>query len=250
MISKNKIKMLRSLDTKKGRLLNKLILLEGKRLIEEVLSEKNEIRKIWFTEDFEARNLEFTKKIKKVNFEKISNKEIKMVTGTVNPQNIIAISEIKRGSLDNIKGNAIILDDISDPGNLGTIMRSASWFGIENIFLSQECVDPYNSKVIRAAMGAHFRQNIVIDKLENLINHLYSNNYKLLSTDLESNNSLKDLKINKNEKWGIIFGNEAHGLSKLTKEKIKYSVKIPQIGKIESLNVAVACGIFLYEFSK
>ncbi len=57
-----------------------------------------------------------------------------MVTGTVNPQNIIAISEIKRGSLDNIKGNAIILDDISDPGNLGTIMRSASWFGIENIF--------------------------------------------------------------------------------------------------------------------
>ena len=247
MISKHKIKILRSLNTKKGRLLHKMILLEGKRLIEEVLSEKSKIKKIWITKDFENNNSELTKKI---NFEEISNKEIKMITGTVNPQGIIAITEIKEGSLDNIFGNAIILDNISDPGNLGTIMRSACWFGIRNIFLSKKCVDPYNSKVIRSAMGAHFKQNIVIDELDSLINHLYSNDYQLLSTDLNSNNNLKNLKIDKNKKWGVVFGNEAHGLSKLTKEKIEYNVKISQFGPIESLNVAVACGIFLYEMSK
>ena len=247
MISKNKIKTLRSLNTKKGRLLNKMILLEGKRLIEEVLSGENKIRRIWATKEFENNNLKFTKKI---NFEEISNKEIKMITGTVHPQGIIAITEIEKSSLDAISGNAILLDNISDPGNLGTIMRSACWFGVRNIFLSEGCVDPYNSKVIRSAMGAHFKQNIVIDKLENLINHLYLNNYQLLSTDLNSDNNLKSLKIDKNKKWGIVFGNEAHGLSKLTKEKIEYNVKIPQFGSIESLNVAVACGIFLYEMTK
>ena len=110
MISKHKIKILRSLNTKKGRLLHKMILLEGKRLIEEVLSEKSKIKKIWITKDFENNNSELTKKI---NFEEISNKEIKMITGTVNPQGIIAITEIKEGSLDNIFGNAIILDNIS-----------------------------------------------------------------------------------------------------------------------------------------
>ena len=96
MISKHKIKILRSLNTKKGRLSHKMILLEGKRLIEEVLSEKSKIKKIWITKDFENNNSELTKKI---NFEEISNKEIKMITGTVNPQGIIAITEIKEGSL-------------------------------------------------------------------------------------------------------------------------------------------------------
>ena len=247
MISKNKIKILRSLSTKKGRLLHKMILLEGKRLIEEVLSEKNQIKEIWITKEFKNNNLTFTKKVK---CEEISNKEIKMITGTVNPQGIIAITEITKGSLNSVLGNAIILDNISDPGNLGTIMRSADWFGVRNIFLSKDCVDPYNSKVIRSAMGAHFKQNIVIQELDTLINCLYSNNYQLLSTDLNSDNDLKDLKINKNKKWGIVFGNEAHGLSALTKEKIEYNVKISQVGSIESLNVAVACGIFLYEMTK
>ena len=247
MISKNKIKILRSLSTKKGRLLHKMILLEGKRLIEEVLSEQNQIKKIWITKEFKNNNLTFTKKIQ---YEEISNKEIKMITGTVNPQGIIAITEITKGSLDGMFGNAIILDNISDPGNLGTIMRSACWFGITNIFLSKDCVDPYNSKVVRSAMGAHFKQNIVIEELDILINCLYSNNYQLLSTDLNSKNDLKNLKINKNKKWGIVFGNEAHGLSVLTKEKIEYNVKISQFGSIESLNVAVACGIFLYEMTK
>jgi len=247
MINKNKIKTLRSLNTKKGRLLNKMILLEGKRLIEEVLSGKNKIRRIWATKEFENNNLKF---IKKIDFEEISNKEIKMITGTVKPQGIIAITEIEKGSLDNMHGNAILLDNISDPGNLGTIMRSACWFGVRNIFLSKDCVDPYNSKVVRSAMGAHFKQNIVIDELDTFINHLYANNYQLISTDLSSNNNLKNLKIDKNKKWGVLFGNEAHGLSKLAKEKVKHNVKISQFGPIESLNVAVACGIFLYEMNK
>ena len=252
MISKNKIKILRSLSTKKGRSSNKMILLEGKRLIEEALSQKNKIKHIWFTIEFKNQNKAFINKIKSenINFDIIENKEIKIVTNTIHPQSIIAISEIKNGSLNNIKGNVIILDNISDPGNLGTIMRSSAWFGINNIFLSKECVDPYNSKVIRSAMGSHFSQNIVIDQLEKLINYLDSNKYKLFSTDLSSNKNVQNLKINKNEQWGIVFGNEAHGLSKITKEKIKYSVKIPQVGRIESLNVAVACGIFLYEMTK
>ena len=252
MISKNKIKILKSLNTKKGRLLHKIILIEGKRLIEEILFEKNKIIEIWSTKEFEEQNSVFLKKVqnKKINSQRISNKEIKSVTNTINPQGVIAVSNLKQCSLKNIQGNVIVLDNISDPGNLGTIMRSAAWFGINNILLSNECVDPYNSKVIRSGMGAHFRQNIVIDKLENLINKLYSNDYKLFSADLNSENSLENIKINKNEKWGIILGNEAHGLSKLSINKIKYSVKIPQVGAIESLNVAVVCGIFLYEMTK
>ena len=166
MISKNKIKILKSLNTKKGRLSCQAILIEGKRLIEEVLFEENKIIQIWSTKKFKEQNPSFIEKlkIKNFDFQIISNQEIKIVTNTINPQGIIATSKISKGTLKNIKGNVIILDNISDPGNLGTIMRSAAWFGINNIFLSYECVDPYNPKVIRSAMGSHFRQNIVIDE--------------------------------------------------------------------------------------
>ena len=85
-----------------------------------------------------------------------------------------------------------MLDNIADPGNLGTILRTANWFGINNILLSDDCVDPHNPKVVRSAMGAHFKQNIVIEELDTLINCLYSNNYQLLSTDLNSKNDLKN----------------------------------------------------------
>ena len=79
---------------------------------------------------------------------------------------------------------------------------------------------------------------------------LYFNDYKLFAADLNSKNNLENVKIDKNKKWGVILGNEAHGLSKLSAKKIKYSVKIPKVGSIESLNVAAACSIFLYELTK
>ena len=249
MISKQKIKDFKSLNTKKGRLTHKKILVEGKRIIKEIISTNYPIDEIWFSENFYNENQNFINSIKNISLESVPDSVIDTLADTKNSQGVIGIMPIPFKSLDSITGNIVILDNVSDPGNLGTIIRTADWFGVENIFLSDNSVDPYNSKVIRSAMGAHFRENIIVGEIEPLIDMLASKNFKLISADINAKQNIQDLKIDKNHNWGLLLGNEAHGISKSILNKVKNSVKIPQIGKIESLNLSVACSIFLYQLT-
>ena len=139
--------------------------------------------------------------------------------------------------------NFLILDNISDPGNMGTILRTAIWFGIKDVILSSECVDLYNSKVVRSGMGAHFHLNqIVINSLDNLIPKLQKDGFSIIGAELDGTS------INKftvPSKWALVLGSEAHGISPYIKSSLDESVTIPNKDNLESLNVAVAAGIIL-----
>ena len=249
MISKSEIKKIRSLNTKKGRELCNLILIEGKRLVNQVMHSEFNINKIWTTDDFYNKNKGLIKQLNDTVVDLISVQDLKKITKTQTPSGIIGIMDRPLGDIKKMNQRIIILDNIADPGNLGSILRTANWFGINNVVLSEDCVDPYNSKVIRSAMGGHFSMNIVKTDIVKYINRLYMDNFQIIAADLDTDNSIKDFKLDTN-KWGLVMGSEAHGLSKSISDLINDKIKIPQIGKIESLNVSVACGIFLYHISK
>ena len=248
MISKAEIKKVCTLDTKKGRDSHNLILIEGKRLIEQVGNSDYNISQVWTTEDFNHKNSDFINRFSNVEIDSISDQDLKRISATQNPSGIIGVMQPPKGNIKEMNQRIVMLDNISDPGNLGTILRTANWFGISNILLSEHCVDPYNTKVIRSAMGAHFSMNIVVDKIDSHIKKLQSENFKIIAADLDTQDSIKSLKIN-TDKWVLLLGSEAHGVSDSVSQLVDCKVKIPQVGEIESLNVSVACGIFLYHIS-
>lgn len=142
-----------------------------------------------------------------------------------------------------IEGNVLVLDNIQDPGNLGTIIRSCKAFSINNIFVSLNTVDIYNSKVIRASEGMLFSMNIVPVDLKIAINNLKERGYEILGTDVTNGISSKHFKTSKN--YALIMGNEGNGVSSEIKSMCDKNIYIPT--KIESLNVAISASIILYE---
>ena len=148
-----------------------------------------------------------------------------------------------------IKGNHILaLDNIQDPGNLGTIIRSAVAFNIDTIILSQNTVDLYNSKVLRSTQGMIFNINIVVSDLEKEIKELKNKNYKILTTKVDGGKLIKN--IEKKEKFVIIIGNEGNGVSEQLQQLSDEYIYIKMNEKCESLNAAIATSIILYELSR
>ena len=245
MISKAEIKKIKSLHTKKGRELYNLILIEGKRLINQVVNSQFSIDKVWMTEDFQNKNSDMKEALHNINVNIISHNDIKKISSTKNSSGILGVIKIPINDIRKMKDKIIILDSISDPGNLGAILRTANWFGISNIVLSEGCVDQYNTKVIRSAMGSHFSMNIVKTDILKFIKNLKSNNFQIIAAELDTKNSICSLEI-VSDRWALLMGSEAHGLSESVCGLIDSKIKIPQFGEIESLNVSVACGIFLY----
>ena len=139
--------------------------------------------------------------------------------------------------------NFIFLDKVSDPGNMGTIIRTAAWFGVFQIVLSEGCIDPFNPKVVRGAMGAHFSLKWIGEK-----SILDFRDYKLIGAvpRSKSTTTLHSL----NDKWGLIMGSEAHGISRDNYSHLSDTIAIPKIGKGESLNIGVAMGILLHQLTK
>ena len=160
-MSPSQIKRLNSLHQKKYRNQEGKILLEGSRLIKQTLMSESEVEKVWMTENYsestsvkELINILAEKNITK---EIASEKSIQRVCDSKNSQGIIALMSLPQyESLQDMPDCSLFLDNIVDPGNMGTLFRTAAWFGIDSVFLSDGCVDPFNSKVIRSGMGAHF----------------------------------------------------------------------------------------------
>ena len=246
MISKNRLKYLRSLKIKKYRIKEQLLLVEGFRLISEALNAKANIQTIYYSKKI-SNNTEFQRLFDKCNSKKIEiveiqQKNIDELSDSVNNQGIIAVINTP-ASIDNFtSSNQLILDSISDPGNMGNILRTADWFGLKNIYLSENSIDPYNRKTVRASMGAHFYINIVFINIDQHIKMLKENNFTVIGADVIGDN-LYDWEAP--SKWAIILGNEAHGISSKAKELVDYNITIPKKGNIESLNVAMAAGILL-----
>ena len=246
MISKNKIKFLRSLKLKKYREEYHVTLLEGIRLIDESINCNIAIQNIWMTADSIESNPILVNKIKSKNItlDIIEIDDLKSISDTQNSQGAIAEINIKKyldSKLDNINNNVVILDNISDPGNLGTIFRTCSWYNVRNIILSSNTVDPFNFKSLRSGMGAHFYfDSIVISDNKSIIDFLLQNDFNILCSDLKGDN-IANVAIK--NKWALVLGSEAHGAS--TEFNKYHKISIPKFGNIESLNVSVACGIIL-----
>ena len=178
----------------------------------------------------------------------VSKKVLDSITDVSNPQGILAVIGKKEGnnSIDYNQDLILILDGIQDPGNLGTILRTADSVGLKQIIVSANSGDIYNPKVVRSTMGAIFRVEVIESQnLIEKIKQIKENKFQVVATDLHTNKNIYQVDYSKT---AIIIGNEANGVSKDILQQADFRVKIPMLGNTESLNASVATGIILYEY--
>lgn len=241
MLTAHTIKTIQSLDKKKYRQKYNLFLVEGNKIIKELPNSDYEITDL-YSIDPELLN------IKTANETKILPAELKKISFLQNPKDSVAVCKIPENKIIKDVSIQLVLDGIQDPGNLGTIIRLADWFGIEQIICSNDTVDVYNPKVIQATMGSFLRVNVCYVDLED---YLSTYEYPILGTDMDGENIYK---TEFPEKFSLVFGNEGNGLRGSTENLITKMITIPRFGQnqsTESLNVSMSTGIILGEiFSK
>lgn len=235
-LNNQKVKDWAKLTQKKYRDSENLFIVEGLNLINEAY--KNGYLKELILEKGKVLPLD-------VDTYYVTKDIIKKITALDNPPSMIGICE-KIGNKD-IKNKILILDNIQDPGNLGTIIRSACAFNIDTIILSENSVDLYNPKVIRATQGMIFNINIMYKNLSNFVPLLKANGYKIYGTDVTGGVNVKNLECY--NKYAIIMGNEGNGISDNIKKLCDKLIYISMNEKCESLNVGVATSIILYELN-
>ena len=235
------IKNIKKLKDKKYRLDSYIV--EGIKMVKEAISENQEIELIVIREEFE---IDFdTKNIKIVT---ISNKIFNDISDVKTPQGILAV--IKKNQNNQIETNQeyiLALDSLQDPGNMGTIIRTADSANINQIIINKTTVDPYSPKVIRSTMGAIYRTNIIeVEDLKATLKEMKSKGFQIITTDLKATQSIYD--INYNNKTVVVIGNEANGVSQEILQTADKKVIIPMLGKTESLNASIAASIMIYEY--
>lgn len=251
MLSKNAVKYYSTLLNKKYRDKERKFIVEGKRLVEEALNSLYKCEILLVTDKFLQSEENYIAQLPQdVRLDNVKEVDFKRISDTQNPQGILGVFE--KGSLNFIfepTSNLILaMENISDPGNVGTICRNADWFGVSQILLSEECAEIYNPKVLRASMGSifHLEFNENIDFYSEL-HHLKKNGYKIVVADM---NGEEVYSYSKPEKLIVVVCNEAHGPSERIIELADNKITIPKKGKAESLNVASASAIILNEMTK
>lgn len=234
----DKIKNIKKLNQKKYRDKENLFLVEGEHLVLEAYK-SGMIKELILEQD--------TVLPLNVDTIYVTNDIINYISELETPQNIMAVCN-KLEEKKSLGNKILVLDNIQDPGNLGTIIRSAVAFNIDTIILSDDTVDLYNPKVVRATQGLMFHINIIRRNLLQIIPELKLNNYKILSTNVNHGKSLKTLE--KNSKFAIIMGNEGKGVKEEISDLCDEFLYIDMNESCESLNVGVATSIILYELDK
>ena len=231
MLTKNQIKFIRSLSLKKNRQKHGLFIVEGEKLVNEVLSSDWEVEGIYATKEWLGENATI-----------ISNNDLTRISSLKTPNKVVAVVKIKKGSLDITSNTVLALDGVKDPGNLGTIIRLADWFGVEDIICSDDCVDYLNPKVVQSSMGSFTRVNLHYTSLMDAFKK-YSD-YKLFMTVL---NGTPLSEMTNTDKKIVVMGSESKGISNKILELTSDKITIPKSksSKAESLNVSVAAAIIL-----
>ncbi len=244
------IKHIKKLKEKKYRDEYKEYIVEGLKLIEEAIKENAQIAQIVVCEGCDkAEIIQNRLRYEMAKYECIYVPQniFKMISGVETPQGILAV--IKKSDQDSLHYDEdiiVALDDIQDPGNLGTILRTVDSVGLKQILVSKGTTDVYSPKVVRSTMGAIYRVNVIeCENLKETLKQAQNNGYKIICTSLDAKKTIYQVDYNKKV---IVAGNEANGISKEIKKIADEKVIIPMLGKTESLNVSVATGIILYEY--
>ena len=237
------IKHIKKLKEKKYRDEFNEFIVEGLRIVNEAINEKAKIKYLVVCKEYLKEN-----ELEIYEGESIYvNKQVfDVITEVKNPQGVLAVIEKESESLEIKKEDIIVaLDNVQDPGNIGTIIRTVDSCNLHQILVSKGSSDVYNSKVIRSTMGAIFRIKVIeCENLKNTLKQLQQEKYKIVSTVLETDKTIYEINYNKKI---IVIGNEGNGIEKEIIDISDEKVKIPMLGKTESLNASVATGIILYE---
>lgn len=239
-LSKNHIKLITSLQQKKYRKKHKLFVAEGIKVVNEFLNSDFKIHQLFCIDDFSTS-------ISDDKVVRISSKELQKISQLKTPNKVLGLFKIPSEKTIEKKGLLLALDDINDPGNLGTIIRLCDWFGVTQLICSKNTVDCYNQKVVQASMGSLTRVKIAYIDLPTFLK-----NTKLSTfiADMEGENIYKTTLP---KEAILIMGNEANGISKEIEILVTNKLSIPQFGnsqQTESLNVATATAILLSEFRR
>lgn len=238
MISKNQIKLIQQLKQKKHRAANNLFVAEGIKTITELLNSHIELEHLYTTKTFNITSNSETL---------ITETELKKISFLNSPNQAVALFQTPKPKAIDTNDLIVALDNVRDPGNLGTIIRLCDWFGITNLVCNNETVDCYNPKVIQATMGSISRVNITYLDLAEFLKETTTTVY---GTFLNGEN-IYSTALSK--KGIVVLGNEANGISKEIEELTNSRITIPQFGttkNTESLNVATATAILLSEFKR
>ncbi len=241
MVSKNQIKLITSLQQKKYRNQHQLFFAETKKVIDEFLDAKFELVNLFTINETLFPTIEANKMYA------ISEMELKKISALKTPNECLAVFKMPETSDLVTEGVVLALDDVRDPGNLGTIIRLCDWFGIETLVCSMETVDVYNPKVIQSTMGSISRVKVIYT---DLVSFLEKVNVPVYGTFMDGENIYTEMLP---ENAVIVMGNEANGISSEVEKVVTKRIAIPRFGKLqktESLNVATATAITLSEFRR
>lgn len=245
------IKHIKKLKDKKYRDLSNEYIVEGIKLVTEAIKENAKIKQVIICEectkgDLISKNIMY--EIARFECIYVTEKVFNYITEVQNPQGILAVIEKNSNEEEiNYEEDIIVaLDDIQDPGNLGTILRTVDSIGLKQILVSKGTADIFNPKVVRSTMGAIFRVKVIeCEDLQVTLKEIKKHKFKIVVTSLQTDKSLYDVEFKKKV---IVIGNEANGVSEKIQNIADEKIKIPMLGKTESLNASVATGVVLYEY--
>ena len=242
MISNAQIKQIRSLHRKKGRSEHRYFIVEGVRAVEDVLRSSLEVRDVFVIDASHAGIPGYE------SFQKISEDQMKAISALSTPPGILAVVKFPQSGEINTEQSLILLDGIQDPGNMGTIIRTAHWFGVQQIVCSDDSVDIYNPKVVQATMGSIGYVNMFSEELSEIITK-HREDYKFVG--LMMNGYKLNTIEHKEQNIALIVGSEAFGIREEVENRVDVPVTISpgnSQNKPESLNASIAASIAIYHF--
>ena len=246
--SNKRIKWLVSITEKaKERRKEQAFVVEGGKMFEE--ADEKYIREVYVSESYIEKN-GISDKLQRVGFETVSDEVFKKISDTKAPQGILCVMNQYKYALEDLlnKDNPVLvlLEDIQDPGNLGTILRTGEGAGIDGVIMTKDTVDIYNPKTIRATMGSIYRMPFLyVDSLSEVIGKLQEKGILVYAAHLKGNEYYDNFDFKKGT--AFLIGNEGNGLKKETADLADAYLKIPMEGKVESLNAAIATSLLMYE---
>ena len=244
MISKAQVKFIRLLHQKKYRSSHLLFIAEGSKIAFDILDSGLKVHKIYATSEWLVENKHITALQKKVGTNEVTPGEMEKISALDTPQDVLLLVQIPESGGIKVDDKAkiiLVADSIRDPGNLGTIVRICDWYGIVQLFCSEDCAEIYNPKTVRATMGSIARVQVIYTDTKELIQA--QKGRKRYAATLDGHVNVH--KLNKAEPVLLVIGNEAHGVSEEIVSLCDDTIMIPRIGKAESLNASIATAVLV-----